>query len=477
MIPDRYTVHKNSSEIASLTLSHLIQNNEFENLLQITIENCEKEFEKLLNVSPLIQSMKPIGQAKYILGNFFHELIPWLGLPLYLILPLPLAIVVHFTSSLVISYLFIALREIAVRKSQKKEFLLQITANDELSKIVVDEIVKPFEFLLNQSSLNYREKQLYVKNIPKDTNEVQKIMKNAYLSSHQHLFDWKFQNVQLEQDKFLGGGSYGYVYKESINEQTYAVKVLNSPSYIYSEMLGNRLTHPNFVKIHFYSEMEVKFFKEEITKVKRPCLFMEFLSGKTLLKERENFSNFKSGEKIEYFLQIAEAVQHLQSLRIFYRDIKPENIMLVNVEEIKENKKVTKKMIKFIDFGTSKTVDTGGRTIVGTVEYMTDEIYQSYIREKDKPKDEQKFETEKKYDFSCDIFSLGITFAELWEGKGFMVDRTLEKSQVSKLSKNKDESEVFNKIEEMIQGCCMKEIRERWKIEQVVKTLSELKSK
>jgi hypothetical protein len=470
MIPESYTVENNSSEIATLVLSYLIQNNEFESLIQKTIQNCEKEFEKLLNVSPLIQSMKPIGQEKYVFGSFFLRLIPWSW---YLVGPMDIA----RTANLIFSLLKV-LNDFLVRKSQKKEFLMQMASNDELSKNIVDEIVKPFEFLLDQSSKNYKEKQLHAKDIPKDTEEVQKIMKNAYLSSHQHLFDWKFQNVKLEQDKFLGGGAYGCVYKESINEQTYAVKVLKSPSYIYSEMLGNRLTHPNFVKIHFYSEMEAKLlFKEEITEVKRPCLFMEFLSGKTLLKERENFSNFESREKIEYFLQIAEAVQHLQSLRIFYRDIKPENIMLVNVEEIKENKKVTKKMIKFIDFGTSKTVDTGGRTIVGTVEYMTDEIYQSYIREKDKPKDEQKFETEKKYDFSCDIFSLGITFAELWEGKGFMVDRTLEKSQVSKLSKNKDEAEVFNKIEEMIQGCCMKEIRERWKIEQVVKTLSELKSK
>ena len=80
-----------------------------------------------------------------------------------------------------------------------------------------------------------------------------------------------------------------------------------------------------------------------------------------------------------------QAVKYLHSLKIIHRDLKPENVLLSN------------DIIKIADFGISIYTGNNMRnSFCGTPEYMAPEIV-----------------TGNDYDFSVDIWSIGIMAYEL----------------------------------------------------------------
>ena len=64
-----------------------------------------------------------------------------------------------------------------------------------------------------------------------------------------------------------------------------------------------------------------------------------------------------------YGASIMFAVQYLHERKFIYRDIKPENIMVLG-----------KEFIKLIDFGTAKAINDRTKTIIGTPHYMVPEV-------------------------------------------------------------------------------------------------------
>jgi serine/threonine protein kinase len=94
-------------------------------------------------------------------------------------------------------------------------------------------------------------------------------------------------------------------------------------------------------------------------------------------------------ESFKYFIQVTAAVQFLHSIGLAHRDIKPENILL------DEDRNV-----KLCDFGWCVDVSKGERmTFCGTYEYMAPEIVD-----------------EKYYDYSIDVWSLGVLLYEMIHG-------------------------------------------------------------
>jgi cGMP-dependent protein kinase len=82
------------------------------------------------------------------------------------------------------------------------------------------------------------------------------------------------------------------------------------------------------------------------------------------------------------------AVQYLHERKFIYRDIKPENIMVLG-----------NGFIKLIDFGTAKAINDRTKTIIGTPHYMAPEVILG-----------------EGYSFKVDFWSIGICMYEFMCG-------------------------------------------------------------
>jgi serine/threonine-protein kinase len=121
----------------------------------------------------------------------------------------------------------------------------------------------------------------------------------------------------------------------------------------------------------------------------------EYIEGQTLREKMRSPMTLK--EIVEITIQTAEALEAAHRAGIIHRDIKPENIMLRDDG-----------YVKVLDFGLSRPVDTmpssiefdsGGRSVIGTLKYMSPEQLQG-----------------SKIDLHTDLFSLGIVLYEMLTG-------------------------------------------------------------
>ena len=214
--------------------------------------------------------------------------------------------------------------------------------------------------------------------------------------TYNYKYDKKYEikNFSKIYDGFipieLGAGAFGHVYlvSHNITGKKYALKVMNKHKLmqtygncqlIYNEIdIHSKLNHPNIIKLYNISETE-----EEIN------ILLEYAEKGNLysLIKREN--GLPESLASKYFLQIVNAVYFLHQNNIIHRDIKPENIL------IGEND-----VLKLCDFGWAKELTVNNRsTFCGTIEYMAPEIVGS-----------------EKYDYSVDLWSLGILLYELLMG-------------------------------------------------------------
>lgn len=117
---------------------------------------------------------------------------------------------------------------------------------------------------------------------------------------------------------------------------------------------------------------------------------MDFINGMNLYSLTKSSNDGLSEDKaFDIFIQVASAVHFLHENKYIHRDLKTENIM---IDE--ENK------VKLCDFGNCVELLSGTRnSICGTYEYMAPEVI-----------------NEISYDYSIDIWSLGILLYELLHG-------------------------------------------------------------
>ena len=142
-----------------------------------------------------------------------------------------------------------------------------------------------------------------------------------------------------------------------------------------------RLQHPNVIRYHatFAEQGAV-------------CILMEFASGGDLgtvlsrrwqAAEAEGQNTLPEDELMEWFVQLAEGLSHVHSMRVLHRDLKPENIFMGADGEAKIG-----------DFGISRIMqDTAelARTTVGSPCYLSPEIVQGAS-----------------YSYKSDVWSLGV---------------------------------------------------------------------
>ncbi len=197
---------------------------------------------------------------------------------------------------------------------------------------------------------------------------------------------------RYEIKEIIGVGGMANVYKayDSIDDRAVAVKILRDEHMENDELLRRFrneskaiavLSHPNIVKVYDVS------FNEDIQ-----YIVMEHIDGITLKEYIEQQKVLRWKEAVHFTVQILRALQHAHDKGIVHRDIKPQNIMLLEDGTI-----------KVADFGIARFARASQHTVtdkaIGSVHYISPE--------------QAKGETT---DEKSDIYSIGVMLYEMTTG-------------------------------------------------------------
>ncbi|HEX2985547.1 MAG TPA: Stk1 family PASTA domain-containing Ser/Thr kinase [Caproiciproducens sp.] len=198
---------------------------------------------------------------------------------------------------------------------------------------------------------------------------------------------------RYEIHELIGVGGMALVYRayDIIDDRIVAIKILKD------EFLGNDefirrfkneskaiavLSHPNIVKVFDVS------FGDRIQ-----YIVEEFIDGITLKEYLDQQKEIKWKEAIHFTIQILRALQHAHEKGIVHRDIKPQNIMLLQDGTI-----------KVTDFGIARFSRSETRTMtdkaIGSVHYISPEQARGDLT-----------------DEKADIYSVGVMLYEMITGR------------------------------------------------------------
>jgi serine/threonine-protein kinase len=201
----------------------------------------------------------------------------------------------------------------------------------------------------------------------------------------------------------VGQGGMGAVYKAShlAFDELRALKVI-SPELLHDELFVKRfkheavitrkLQHPNAVRVEDIDEAEDG----------RPFIVMEFIEGTSLKKLIQETGPLPINRVCLIVKQVASALDAAHRLGMVHRDIKPDNIALVDAPE--------GELVKVLDFGIAKVKEarlgaahgmtlTGTGVVIGTPQYMSPE--QAMGKRGDE------------LDGRSDLYSLGVVMYEM----------------------------------------------------------------
>ena len=184
-----------------------------------------------------------------------------------------------------------------------------------------------------------------------------------YLMKRLYLQDETVQLADLTFYKSLGQGSYGNVslVKSEKNNFFYAIKNISNKQILYSKLHHNielernillKIDHPFIVKL-------VKTLKDD----NYIYYLMDYIKGKELFDVIRDIGLLNKEQSQFYIGSIMLALKYLHEKRIIFRDIKPENIMVLESG-----------FIKLIDFGAAKHIKERTNSIIGTPQYMAPEV-------------------------------------------------------------------------------------------------------
>lgn len=198
---------------------------------------------------------------------------------------------------------------------------------------------------------------------------------------------------RYEIREIIGVGGMAVVYKayDNIDDRIVAVKILKE-EFLANEEFRRRfkneskaiavLSHPNIVKVYDVS------FGDRLQ-----YIVMEYIEGITLKEyiEQQKIINWK--ETVHFVSQILLALQHAHDKGIVHRDIKPQNIMLLQDGTI-----------KVTDFGIARFSRSDTKTMtedaIGSVHYISPEQARGEIT-----------------DDKADLYSVGVVMYEMLTGQ------------------------------------------------------------
>ena len=182
-----------------------------------------------------------------------------------------------------------------------------------------------------------------------------------------------------------------YLAYDTILDREVAVKVLrgdlaNDEKFVRrfqrEALSASSLSHPNIVEVYDVGEDDGQYY-----------IVMEYCPGKTLKQLLKKRGNLTISEVIDIMLQITDGMAHAHDAYIIHRDIKPQNIIIL------ENG-----IIKITDFGIATALNstqlTQTNSVMGSVHYLPPEQANG-----------------KGSTIRSDIYSIGILMYELLTGR------------------------------------------------------------
>ena len=241
---------------------------------------------------------------------------------------------------------------------------------------------------------------------------------------------------RYEIQELIGVGGMAMVYKahDTVDDKTVAIKILKD------EFLGNSefirrfkneskaiavLSHPNIVKVNDVS------FGDKIQ-----YIVMEYIDGITLKEYIGHQGVIPWKEAVHFTVQILQALQHAHEKGIVHRDMKPQNIMLLQDGSI-----------KVMDFGIARFSNNETKTMtdkaIGSVHYIAPEQARG-----------------DKTDGKADIYSVGVMLYEMLTGKlPFEADSAVSVAIMQMQSDPKPLREINDNIPEGLEEITLKAMR------------------
>ena len=200
-------------------------------------------------------------------------------------------------------------------------------------------------------------------------------------------------NDRYQIVKSIGEGGMANVYLafDTILDRNVAVKVLRGDlahdekfvrRFQREALAASSLSHPNIVEVYDVGEDNGNYY-----------IVMEYIEGrqlKQLLKKRERLT---LTETIDIMMQVTDGMSTAHDAYIIQRDIKPQNIMILD-----------NGMVKITDFGIAMAMNstqlTQTNSVMGSVHYLPPEQASG-----------------KSATLQSDIYSMGILMYELLTGK------------------------------------------------------------
>lgn len=198
---------------------------------------------------------------------------------------------------------------------------------------------------------------------------------------------------RYEIQEIIGVGGMAVVYKayDNIDDRIVAIKILKE-EFLANEEFRRRfkneskaiavLSHPNIVKVYDVSFGD-----------KLQYIVMEYIDGITLKEYIEQQGGLKWKEAVHFTCQILKALQHAHDKGIVHRDVKPQNIILLQNGNI-----------KVTDFGIARFSRSDTRTMtekaIGSVHYISPEQARGEVT-----------------DEKADIYSVGVMMYEMLTGQ------------------------------------------------------------
>lgn len=242
--------------------------------------------------------------------------------------------------------------------------------------------------------------------------------------------------------KIIGEGNYGKVHlvRRKTDDKLFALKLIPKQKISSNSIIQRTMTERKIL-IHIKHPFITKIYSAFQTDTYL-ILALEYVGGGDLQHHLDKGVNFTKNQIKLYLAQLVLALEHIHSMGIVFRDLKPSNILIDKDGNL-----------KLTDFGLAKNITSTSntKTLCGTHEYLSPEMLN------DQP-----------YDFSVDIWALGvIAYRLICDCLPFNTPNLLKLyDKICKCS-YRIPSRIENDAKQLICGLLKKNPNERLTLEQI----------